>query len=84
MSARKYNEQTDRTLPVYDITCCDNLLSPYDEIEVYALHFRSDTGARNWAAEMAKKKDWHSWEIYCGSRRVYFINKNTNEEWTAK
>lgn len=77
MSKRKYNEQLDTSLPLYTITCLDNKYSPYDVIDIVALRFRSDIGAINYAKEYAEKLNWHVWEIYCGRRKVKYVNKYT-------
>lgn len=78
---RKYNEQLDKSLPVYTMTCLDNLLNPFGNIEIECFHFRSDTAAIKFSKALAKLKEWHSWEVGMADRVVYFRNLNTNEEW---
>ncbi len=77
---KKYNEQLDTSLPVYVITCLDNLLSPIDTIDISLHHFRNDRGAKAFSKALAKSKGWHSWEVNCDDREVYFVNKNTGEQ----
>ena len=80
----KYNEQLDRSLPLYTIICLDNLLSPLDTIGIEAYRFKSDQSAISYSYARAKQLGWHSWEVVLGERRVFFINKNTNEIWPPR
>ncbi len=78
---KNYNEQADKSLPLYVITGLDNEFSPLDAIPIQMLHFRDDRGAIAFSKAYAKQQDWHKWEIFCGNRGVYHRNLWTNEEW---
>lgn len=75
------NEQADPSLPTYTITGLDNIYSPMDKIPIQVLHFKNDNGAIKFSKAYGKQQGWHTWEVYCGRRKVYYVNQNTKEEW---
>ncbi len=77
---QNYNEQADKSLPLYTFTCLDNEFSPTDPIFVQCLHFRDDKGAIAFSKAYAKQEDWHKWDVHCGERPVYHRNLWTNKE----
>ena len=76
-----YNEQANKSLPLYTITGLDNEFSPLESIPIQLLHFRDDRGAIAFSKAYAKEQDWHKWIVFCGHRAVYGRNLWTNEEW---
>ena len=81
---KNYNEQADKSLPLYVITGLDNQFDPIKPIPIQMLHFRDDKGAIAFSKAYAKEQDWHKWEIFCGRRGVYHRNLWTKEEWPKK
>ena len=77
---KDYNEFMDKSLPVYVITCLDNLFSPFNTIDIQAVHCRNDGSAKTLGWKLSEEQKWHSWEIFCGEREVFFINTNTGEK----
>ena len=78
---KSYNEQADKSLPLYIITGLDNELSPFEPIPIQMLHFRDDRGAIAFSKAYAGEQNWHKWEIFCGDRGVYCRNLWAKEEW---
>ncbi len=81
---KNYNEQADKSLPLYVITGLDNEFNPYEAIPIQMLHFRDDSGAIAFSKAYAKQQGWHKWEVFCGDRPVYHRNFYTGEEYYKK
>lgn len=74
-------DQQDTNLPMYTITCLDNLIIPNGKIDIQVLHFPNDDYAIKWSKEYACQQKWHSWDVVDeGNVEVYFINTNTKQE----
>lgn len=74
-------DQQDQSLPIYTITCLDELIIPNGLIDIQVLHFPNDRYAIEWSKDYADQQGWHSWDVVNAvGGEVYFINTNTKEE----
>ena len=60
---QKYLSTLDKSLPLYVITCLDNIRDSHRAISIAAYHFRDDAEAIAYSEAEAKHKAWKAWEI---------------------
>jgi hypothetical protein len=70
--------QTNKSNPMFTITCLDALLNPTDNIEILPVHFLNADYAIKWSIEYAIQQGWNSWEVFSEATgvEVYYMNKN--------
>lgn len=76
------NKQSDTNLPLYIITCLDDLFDPNAVTDIQAKHFKSDSYAVGWSKDYAHQQCWYSWGVYRAADNVeiFFVNCNTGEQ----